>query len=242
MFKPYGKRTPFGFIMASRISDLLDGWPSVYMTLQKLRLKHARHRIIEPGHRLVIEAFPRSGSSFAHRAFTASNPQDGQLVATHMHRAAQVVQASRLGIPTLILVRAPRDAVSSLLALAIEKGQLPELEVSEAERCLSVTLLRYARFYERISDLPGLTIAGFGEVTRDLGRVIARVNTAFGSNFMPFDHTEKAASDLMKKSKAHAFPSVAREAIKATLAETYDSPALLVERTRADKEGYDRST
>ncbi|MFT6286153.1 MAG: hypothetical protein ACJA09_000896 [Alcanivorax sp.] len=235
MFRPYGKRTAFGFIMASLMADLLDAWPSVYLTLQKRRLRHARHRIVESDHRFVIEAFPRSGSSFTHRAFTAANPQDGQLVATHMHRASQVIQASRLGVPTLIIVRVPRDAVTSLLALGIEQARLPVLARGEAELCLGITLLRYARFHERIACVPGVTVAGFDEVTRNMGTVIKRVNAAFGTNFMPFEHTDATANDLMKKSKPHVSPNVDRDEIKAILAAAYDSPALLGKRTRADK-------
>ena len=234
MFKPYGKRTTSSFILASRMSDLLDTYPSLFLAVQKLRLKHARHRIIGPNHKLMIEAFPRSGSSFAPQAFKAANPQDGQHVATHMHRASQVIRASRLGVPALILVRSPRDAVISLLALGMQDAQLPILSSHEVEACLSATLLRYARFHERIADVSGLAVAGFDEVTEDLGRVIRRLNVKFGTDFMPFNHTEAAVSELMKSSKRHLSPNADRDAIKASLVAAYDSYALLKNRTRAD--------
>ena len=234
MFRPYGRRTISSFVIASRISDLLEAWPTLYLEMQKLRLRHARHRIISADHRLLIEAFPRSGSSFAHRAFIQANPQHGQRVATHMHRAAQVLLASRLRVPALILVRPPRDAVTSLVALAIQNGMLPVPTVDQARRCLAATLLRYARFYERIEGISGLTIAGFDEVTEDLGDVIKRVNATFGTDFTPFEHTDAGVIELTKKSRRHLSPDVNRDTVKATLAATYDSSMLIKDRKRAD--------
>lgn len=223
MFKPYGKRSVVGYTTASRLSDILDRFPTVYSGIQRIRLKHAHHRMVGPSTPLVLEAFPRSGSSFAHRAFVFSNPSCAKRIATHMHRATQIIVASRLQIPSLILVRHPREAVTSLIALAIHNGMLPMLDDKEARQCLRASLLRYALFHERIEDLPDLVVAGFEEVTNDFGKVISRVNSACETNFIPFEHNEENVKTILGATRRHLSPNSERNKIKKILKTAYDS-------------------
>lgn len=234
MFKPYGKRSVNSFVTASRISDRLDSWPVAYSRLQWLRLRSARDRMVGPETSLVIEAFPRSGSSFAHQAFVAANPGCKGRVATHMHRVSQVTMAVRANLPTLILVRPPREAVLSLLAMAIQNDKLPMTGDRDTVRCMKAMLLRYTLFHERIVELPDVIIAGFDEVTEDFGKVISRVNASFGTDFALFDHTEEAVAALRKTTRRHTLPNAERTTIKDQIGENYESPALAGLRARAE--------
>src|SRR5215211_6607259 len=92
------------------------GHPTVYFSLYRL-LRQDVARIVTPDTQLVIEGFPRSGNSFARRAFVMaqSDTQIKHHIAHHLHVPAQVVRAARWQIPTLVLIRRPKDAVLSLV-------------------------------------------------------------------------------------------------------------------------------
>lgn len=235
MFKPYAKRSTFEYITAAWVSDIIDSWPSLYMGLLHARIRNARHRIVSPRHALTIEAFPRSGSSFTHQAFERANPETHHRIASHIHRSSQVLRSAALGLPTLIIARKPRDAVTSLLALAVQEGQLVIPSPKEASRCMKVTLNRYAAFYERTKGVPGIMVVGFDEVTGDLGSVILRLNRRFDTNFSEFEHTEENVTGLISTAKRHLGPNSERDAIKSRLAEAYFRPELEKARGRADR-------
>src|SRR5215211_5813810 len=90
------------------------GHPAVYFSLYRL-MRQDVSRIVTPDTQLVIEGFPRSGNSFARSAFVmAQSESPGKIrIAHHMHVPAQVVRAARWQIPTLVVIRRPRDAVLS---------------------------------------------------------------------------------------------------------------------------------
>ena len=63
-------------------------WPRAYLAMMdvKYRNKRYRRRIVGPGTEVTIEGFPRSGTSFAIRAFTASQPAEIRVASTHITR------------------------------------------------------------------------------------------------------------------------------------------------------------
>lgn len=162
------------------------GHPAVYFTLY--RLFHTREdlsRVVTPDTQLVIEGFPRSGNSFARRAFVMAQngSSDKTRIAHHLHVPAQVVRAARWQIPTLVLIRRPRDAV---LSFAIWNP----ISVDQALRY-------YVSFYETVEEYRDAYVLGlFEEVTEDFGQVIRRVNDKFGTTFSLFRHDEENVSKL----------------------------------------------
>ncbi len=118
---------------------------------------------------LVIEGFPRSANTYAKAAFLDANPS--VRVASHLHSARSVRQAVRRGIPTVVLVRDPVDAIASLLVR--DKRVHPRS-----------ALKAYIRFHDEIYDLrERVTVADFDEVTHEFGAVIERVNARYGTAF-----------------------------------------------------------
>lgn len=235
MLSPYSPRTARAYILANRISDAMDRWPTGYMALQRLRHRsRAAHRLVSPDHRLVLEAFPRSGSSFAHRAFVAVNPDCAQSVATHIHRSAQIIAGARYGVPVLVLVRHPEDAVTSLLALGQQSGSLPKLEGVKLNGVLAETLWRYAHFHQRLLPVERMVVASFEDVTADFGAVLDRVNTTFDTGFTCFDHTFENEAAIFAKTRKHLSPNTDRDLIKTRLAKAYKDPELTVPRKAAE--------
>jgi len=163
--------------MRHRLRALIDKYPKVYLILCKLRLKN-RPLAVSKNTELVIEGYPRSANTFAVAAFTFAQGRPVK-IARHLHAPAQVIAAVKKSIPTIVLIRRPRDAVLSLLVRA------PHISAEQA-------LKDYIRFYRTIIPFrKGYVIAKFEEVTSDFGQVIRQLNARFRTNFKPFEHTKE---------------------------------------------------
>jgi hypothetical protein len=177
---------------------------------------------------IVIEGFPRSGNTFAVIAFQAAQSRLVS-VAHHVHAPAPVITASRMGIPALVLVRRPEDAVLSTVV------RYPHLTLRQVLR-------GYSRFHAPLVRLGrGFVAARFEEVVTDFGAVIRRVNAAFGSGFDEFDHTEESVDRTLRSvddwdrgamaggeelERGRARPSEARSRLKEGLRDRYRAPGL----------------
>lgn len=162
------------------------GNPTVYFPLYRLlRTRQDLTRAVSPDKLVVIEGYPRSGNSFARRAFIMAQGEnfDVTRIAHHLHVPAQVVLAARWRIPTLVLLRKPRDAVLSLVIR-------DPISVDQA-------LKYYVSFYETAEKYREAYVLGlFDEVTEDFGQVIQRLNDKFGTTFSPFRHDEENVKRL----------------------------------------------
>jgi hypothetical protein len=196
-------------------------------------LEPRRGGLVQRDTEAVIEGFPRSANTFATTAFELAQPNFVP-IAHHRHVPAQVIAATRLGIPTIVLVRDPEEAVLSLFIWT------PYITIKQ-------WLKEYVRFHRRI--LPyrdGFVVARFEDVTTDFGAVIRRLNRQFGTSFREFDHTADNVArcieiieqvDLKRKGKVEearvARPSGERETMKDELRAAFRSPDLARLRTAA---------
>jgi hypothetical protein len=152
-------------------------WPGVYLPFAKRKYGDIADRIVEADTELVIEGFQRSGNTFSVIAFEIAQPRPVKL-AHHLHAAAQIVAAVRMGIPTVVLIRDPDDSVLSHM-------------VREPGITVRQSLANWVRFYDAVVPLLDRVVAAdFYDVTTDFGRVVRDVNTRFGTSFVEFDHTE----------------------------------------------------
>jgi hypothetical protein len=132
--------------------------------------------VVGPDTEIVIEGFPRTGNTFAVFAFQAAQERPVR-VAHHLHAPAQVSVAAGRGLPVLLLIRPPEEAVVSSVIW------WPHVSPADA-------LPAYAHFYERLLPLRDACVVGrFDEVTSDMGAVIDRVNARYGTAFARFEHT-----------------------------------------------------
>lgn len=185
--------------------------------------------------KIVIEAYPRSGNTFAHVAFKFAQPQPVK-IGHHTHAAAHLIAAARRGMPALAVARAPEDAVISYLIGDFD----PNLSMRQAIR-------EYIAFYGPL--LPyrdKIYIATFEELTTDFGAVIRQVNQRFGTDFTPFEHTEANVERCFElidagyeltfgplSEKVVSRPAESRQALKQELREQYRTPELADVRDRA---------
>ncbi|MEW6059376.1 MAG: hypothetical protein AB1551_04425, partial [Actinomycetota bacterium] len=69
-----------------------------------------------PSTDLVIEGYPRSANTLAVSAISAAQPGPIR-IAHHLHAPGHVIAAIRRGVPVLVLVREPEEAVIGLTLL-----------------------------------------------------------------------------------------------------------------------------
>jgi hypothetical protein len=135
-----------------------------------------RATLARPDTAIVIEGFLRSGNTFSVAAFQLANGPELH-VGRHLHGAPHVLRAVRLGLPTVVLVREPRDAVLSYL---VRRATLTPYDA----------LLEYIDFYRTAWPVRDRFVVGpFDVVTRDFGSIIEQVNERFGTSFRRYDPT-----------------------------------------------------
>lgn len=168
-------------MMRREIRNRISLYPSVYIPL----VRQVRPDfVVGDDTDLVIEGFPRSGNSFAEAAVRWSQPRALRL-AHHCHAAAQVIEAARRGIPCIVLIRDPADAVTSLL-LAQPAIFTPKSALKE-----------YKLFYEAILPIrQRYVLADFRAVTKDFGRILAVANEKYGTRFRVFATDEVATREI----------------------------------------------
>ena len=192
--RPHLDENPVAFKLEKWLQIHAGGHPAIYFNLYRLlRTRQDVRRVVTRDTQLVIEGFPRSGNSFARRAFVMAQNEsfDTTRIAHHLHVPAQVVQAARWQIPTLVLIRRPRDAVLSF-------ALWDPISVDQA--------LRYYRsFYETVEKYRDAYVLGlFEEITEDFGQVIKRINDKFGTTFALFRHDEENVSNVFADMDTYA--------------------------------------
>ena len=158
--------------------------PSAFYGLYRLSRKD-RARVVTPDTQLVMEGFPRSANTFARVAFNSAQSERVR-IAHGLHVPAQVIRAARWRVPTLVLIRKPKDAV---LSFAIRDP----ISVDQALRY-------YLSFYETLEEYRDAYVLGlFEEVTEDFGGVTRRINDRFGTTFSPFRHDERSVDGVFAR-------------------------------------------
>jgi hypothetical protein len=169
---------------------------------------------------ICIEGFPRSANSFAVAAFR--HAQDEPVgIAHHNHVPAPVLTAVQKGLPTVVLIRDPVEAVISSRGLQLQIGA-----VEDKPMPMHVTFkmhlqgwLSFYRTVERVKDRG--VIAPFEDVIDDFGSVIERVNQRVGTSFALFNHTSANVEIVRNNRGYHALPSTHRDRLKETARDAF---------------------
>ncbi|MGZ0706805.1 hypothetical protein ACWPKO_00530 [Coraliomargarita sp. W4R53] len=210
----------------TNLKKLIENYPRLYLAVLNLkRTGHwSRHWIVRADTDITIEGFPRSGNSFARSAFHFSQDREHK-IATHVHSHAQIIRSVQLHIPTMVLVRSPKDACLSLVALTyqIHDTELSDQMIARAKNDLINHLASYKRFYEnvlRVGDR--IIIAEFNLVTTDYGEVIRRINSRYNTDFSLYEASKDNETKVFKEGGFHLSPNATRDNIKAAIHRCYD--------------------
>jgi hypothetical protein len=208
--------------------------PFLFYNFYRLKPSY-RDLLVDRRTRIVIEGFPRSGNTFAVVAFQQAQ-RESVRIAHHLHTPAQVIRASRLGIPTLLLARKPTDAA---LSWVIREPGVP----------IRQALKHYVSFYEKAAEYRDALVVGFfEEVTRDYGTVLERVNAKFGTEFSTFVHSEDNVRSVFDRieevhrsmfggrldEKVIAHPSAVKAGLKDALKKELEAPEVRKLTARAE--------
>jgi len=211
---------------------------SLYLLWQQHRMMSVHpHLVCRKGvTRICIEGAPRSANTFAVRLFRVANDVH---VAHHTHSVLNVRRALRYGLPVLILIRDPLEAIASS---CVYHDRGPE----GVDREVTAWLLFY-RYVERVRER--VVVADFETVVGDFNSVIEAVNRKFGTRFHLVEDVEAARQRVFEDIRAYSakigeksgqvpMPTAERGWAKAY----YRALLLQHPRLRAAQELYDRLT
>jgi hypothetical protein len=140
---------------------------------------------VSPTTEIVIEGYPRSGNTFSVAAFRLAQGREIKM-AHHLHAAAQIKLAARLGVPAIVLIREPSEAILSVL-------------VRDPHASMRWALRSYIRFYSTVFPyLEKAVVAPFATVTSDLAGIIRMVNARYGTAFKEFVPTEDTLNSVQQ--------------------------------------------
>jgi hypothetical protein len=125
---------------------------------------------------IVIEGFQRSGNTFSVAAFVVANGP-GPHIGRHLHGAPHFQRAARFGVPAVLLIRRPFDAVCSYVV------RWPDLTPEDA-------FVEYLDFYRTAWRVRSqVVVAPFDTVVTDFGAVIDAVNQRYRTSFVRYTGT-----------------------------------------------------
>ncbi len=168
-FSRWTATTPVG-----RARHLARTWLSersaLYLPFARRRYQHHNTEVIDADTELVIDGYTRAASTHVVYAFQLAQPKPVRL-AHHLHAPAQLIEAARRGLPTLVLVREPDGTALS------QAAREPHVSVRDA-------LWAYLRFYEcLVPHRQSFVVADFEQVTRDLRPAVHQLNNRFHTTF-----------------------------------------------------------
>jgi len=156
----------------------------VYCPLGILR---GHGNVFRSDHELAISGFPRSGNTFALKAFLLANP--GVAVRSHRHNPTFTIQYARWNKPEMVLIRNPVDAAISWSIYTREP--------------LVNTLAYYNDFHSVLRPYrDDLFLVSFEAVVEDFGKVIGAFNAHWGTDYALFAHTPENVARCMAEIEA----------------------------------------
>jgi hypothetical protein len=224
--------------MYYRLRYFISGYPRLYMPLVRYQHRYKLDRVVTPDTDLVIEAFGRTGTTFANYAFLAAQTRRVRTV-HHTHAAAQVITAVKMKIPTLVIVRDPLD---------VSLSHMVRHRVSAR-----AALTAWIRFHIRILAVrEGIVLCSFQQMITNFTPVIERINQKFDAGFELWRHTnenEAAIFDFiatrnrgrfsenkdLERLRALALPTPWRETQKEHLRTQLEARSLAPLRQKAQK-------
>lgn len=111
--RPNSKRTPVSRAFRRHVRIFVSTHPLLYMLYARLgglRFQLNRHTDV------LVDSYPRSANSFFEAAFSRAHG-GGISVAHHSHAAGQVLSGVKRGLPAVVLLRSPRDAIASFFEM-----------------------------------------------------------------------------------------------------------------------------
>lgn len=162
----------------------LNKWQRDLRTLMKLKRKGIFRDAI-----MCVEGYPRSANSLIEVTMQVLDPELWDRTVDHTHNRSVVRHAIRLGIPTAVLIREPRDAAASLLVY------YNRVEVDFARHALRwwIHFYKWLEGYTR----DDVVVIPFEQVTRDVNVFMDAMERQFGLELPRVDD----AADMERRTR-----------------------------------------
>lgn len=165
--------------------DFIRQYPILFFSVLSLKKKYET-LLVSKDTDIMIEGYPRSANTFAVAAFEITQKKPLK-IARHTHAVAQLKRSAKLKIPTLIIIRNPKQAITSYV-------------IREDNVTLNLAIKRYLSYYEAANKLSdSFVIAEFSDIINNFGDVISRVNKRFNTHFSLFEHTKNNINKTFQK-------------------------------------------
>lgn len=198
------------------LSEAVRDSPRLYPLWLRARSGGRRARLPSPSSDLHVAGFPRSGNTYAWRLLEETAPD--LRVARHLHSLASIRLALRLGVPTVVLVRDPVEAVSSYL---VRRQASPDHDALLAR--LMRRWVRFHRYVERVRHR--VAVLPFTDLRTDAWTLIRAASSVMPSPLpvTPGDARQAAERvlDRMRERQRHepprlsSLPDETKERLKA---------------------------
>ena len=200
-------------LIRHRIKKFISVRPWLYFPIFRFRSRYGQ-LLVREGIDICIEGYPRSANSFATGAFEKSQPRSVS-ISHHTHTAANAIRACQLDVPTIVLIRNPEDAIISNTALVREVEIVQNRKSTNNLIDFSDRIETWITFYSALKPYKEkFVIAPFKHVIQDMGAVITEVNAKFGTDFVPFEHTDENTAAVHASRGYHAGPNDRRASLK----------------------------
>jgi hypothetical protein len=131
---------------------------------QRLDMDGNPQRVL-PNTQILTDSFPRCGNTFLYHLLRETQSPDLR-IAHHMHSAGHLAMGSRLGIPTVTIVRQPRAAC---ISYAIRNSSITTQDI----------LLEYLRFHTTLTKLSAVYIIAFEQLIEKPDQTLMGISHRF---------------------------------------------------------------
>lgn len=166
-----------------KLRTFLGNYPKLFFGLYGLK-KRNRDLFIKPNTELVVSAYPRTANTFFIVALEHIQKREIK-IAHHLHVPALAMRGIKRNIPTVVLVRKPEDAISSLL-------------IREQHISIDLAIKAYIQFHKPLlKNLNRVLIVDFSRITEDFPSIIDEINRKFGMQLENYSDLEPLDNDVI---------------------------------------------
>lgn len=201
-------------------------FPALYLSYRRLKRINSPYLswIINSDTDITIDGFPRSGNSYFQDYFFKCNPELN--IAHHCHHPAQLIQSLKLHKPSVVLIRDPKGACCSLVALTIQSNQnvinvygKNALRINYVPKMRDL-LIQYILFYKSlIPYIDKLSILTLQSIIGDSSECIIHINSQCNKHFS----SEISHTPISRDTPFHAVPSEQRDILKRKVNGLYEN-------------------
>lgn len=214
-------------VMKDNLKRFLVRFPNLYLGIVGFGLSYrgwSGTRVTSEKSVMVLEGYPRSGNSFALKAFREAQGEYGYFlqIGNHTHSFPNILRGIDLSLPVIVPIRHPYEAILSTCSYITQSKGIPAGKVGKY--LLKNYVREYCHFYSRVLTVASkVLVVDFQDIIFDFGSIISRVNVKFDKNFEIFDHSRESVDEIFRLSSAHLSPSKERDLVKSGLSPLLDS-------------------